>query len=818
MPSRLALAAAALAASAAAAASAHADELSTALDQPLVEISHTVDVAVKDGVATYKVRRAFANGGTVADEARLRIDLPYGAAATGLRIRARDRWYEGELMEAEAAAKLYQELTGRGRWEPKDPALLSWIWADQLRLQIFPVFPGGTSTVEYTLTVPTRYQNGRVFLSYPRGRGTHGLAVPVMTIRPAWGDATTIVKVDGARMAPDTPIVLAPPVVPRWLAAIGPDAGASYASSVIEVEDTLETRRVFTTARVTIDLEHTFKGDVRVALVTPRGDQLDVFDGTGGGDNDVRGTFDVALPTDGKGGGLKGAGTWRLVVSDHAALDAGTLASWTLQLGDGAIVKQSAADTPIFVPDAPEHAADGGTAAIELAPPVIDAVAARFGRVVASKAHAFSRLEVDAAPVLRPLPVKPQVVFAIDASHSVGEAGIASQLAIARAYLAHVPDAEVELVAYRRHAARVFGTFVPAASFEAKLDAARGAGALDPGNGSALDEGARAAAAALVKRKGPLRIVITTDNRLRTRWQNALGLAALAGAPPGTVVHVVENDRNSGADTALTRDDAHDLAPLALAHHGIGATLVGESRAGKKLPAIVLGLVRPVRIDHFAVTGLALDADQRAASVPAVLREGAGFRIVVDAPAAPEKVELTGMIWGDRFRRVVTADAAFSVAAAGWVFSEDDHQDLTPAEMMTVATMGRAVSPVTSYLAIEPGVRPSTIGLETRGTGSGYGVGGARHTLSGRGGGGRVPPDPMAMLADAAKQCVDRHQPAAGWAVTLDMETTSAEVVDVVPVAGEALPVASCLVEAVWALRLTSNFVEPRHTYRLAFR
>ena len=34
--------------------------------------------------------------------------------------------------------------------------------------------------------------------------------------------------------------------------------------------------------------------------------------------------------------------------------------------------------------------------------------------------------------------------------------------------------------------------------------------------------------------------------------------------------------------------------------------------------------------------------------------------------------------------------------------------------MMVLARRGRAVSPVTSYLAIEPGVRPSTEGLEER--------------------------------------------------------------------------------------------------------
>ena len=68
---------------------ARADELRTAREQPLAEVAHTVEIRIADGVATYKVRRQFANRGTVADEAGLAIDLPSGAAATGLRIRAR---------------------------------------------------------------------------------------------------------------------------------------------------------------------------------------------------------------------------------------------------------------------------------------------------------------------------------------------------------------------------------------------------------------------------------------------------------------------------------------------------------------------------------------------------------------------------------------------------------------------------------------------------------------------------------------------------------------------------------------------------------
>ncbi|MGB1016440.1 MAG: VIT domain-containing protein, partial [Nannocystaceae bacterium] len=145
---------------------ASADTLTPTLSQPVREVSHAVDVRIVDGVARYTVRRTFANAGVRADEASVSIDLPPGAAATGLRIRARDRWYRGELLEAELARKTYQELTSLGAFDPKDPALLQWVWADRLHLQVFPIFPKGANTVEYTLTAPVRYREGRYVLTY----------------------------------------------------------------------------------------------------------------------------------------------------------------------------------------------------------------------------------------------------------------------------------------------------------------------------------------------------------------------------------------------------------------------------------------------------------------------------------------------------------------------------------------------------------------------------------------------------------------------------------------------------------------------------
>src|SRR5687768_8452233 len=116
--------------------------------------------------------------------------------------------------------------------------------------------------------------------------------------------------------------------------------------------------------------------------------------------------------------------------------------------------------------------------------------------------------------------------------------------------------------------------------------------------------------------------------------------------------------------------------------------------------------------------------------------------------------------------------------------------------MMTVALLGRAVSPVTSYVAAEPGTRPSTIGIPSRGVighgsgaGGGYGYGGGR---------GRLAPRPdLRHLVDTTA-CERTVRPAAGWRVALDVETTRDEIVDVIAAARDAMT--ACLVETAWAV------------------
>lgn len=765
---------------------AHADELRTARDQPLHEVSHTVDITLANGTATYKVRRQFANPGKVSDEAALSIDLPYGAAATGLRIKAHDKWYEGDLMEAEAAAKLYQELTGVGPFAPKDPALLRWLWADKLELRVFPVMPHGISTVEYTLTVPTRYANGKYVLSYPRtnAEAMKQLVTPVITVH-----ADGALALDGGPLVANKPTALIPP--PRDELATDPAAG--YAVSKLVIAASSHTDQEFTKARVDVDIRHTYRGDLALELVTPDGARLSLFDHNGSGANNVHDHFDVELPP-----GTRGAGMWRLVASDHVALDTGSLESWKLTLG---ATSAKSADVPKFIPDAPESPGDAGVASITVSPKPFVTWLGRLGRVVASPEHAFARLELDVAAQLVPLPKQAQVVFVVDASYSAGEEFLQSELAMVQAYLQHVPDAEVELVAVRRHPQRVFGRFVRGSDLKKLLPA------IALGNGSNLEEGAALAAQLLADRKGPTRVVLASDELFREALTPALAEAALAKLSPSTIVHVVRPTLDGDDVVSLLRKDDEPFAPLATHHHGIYAQLSGlPAKDGiKALAPPVLELVRPTRIEKVVVTGgFKLD--------DTTLVEGSGLRLMEVRTDAPERAVLSGVMWSDPVKLELATDAKFSRETAAFVFGADEYGQLSNEEQLKVAFMGHAVSPVTSFVAAEPGTRPSIDGM-------GWGtIGAGRYGTIGHGSGsgsgyGMARVQPKIHVDPAA--CLAQFPPPTGvWTAHLVVETTRTEIVDV---RGASDPLSTCLAETIWTQRLGGEFDRDHDSFEVNF-
>jgi hypothetical protein len=101
-----------------------------------------------------------------------------------------------------------------------------------------------------------------------------------------------------------------------------PDNNPTGVSSTIAVPDSGTVGSV----RVTVNITHTYQGDLRVVL-HHNGRSAVLHDRAGGSQDHIRTTFTAA--------GFDGQalqGDWRLEVSDHANIDTGTLDSWALEV------------------------------------------------------------------------------------------------------------------------------------------------------------------------------------------------------------------------------------------------------------------------------------------------------------------------------------------------------------------------------------------------------------------------------------------------------------------------------------------------------
>jgi subtilisin family serine protease len=78
--------------------------------------------------------------------------------------------------------------------------------------------------------------------------------------------------------------------------------------------------------KLSLDLAHTYRGDLVVSLTSPSGKTATVHNRTGGSADDLKGTFDLSAFK-----GEKTKGTWTLTVEDKARADTGTLKSWGLE-------------------------------------------------------------------------------------------------------------------------------------------------------------------------------------------------------------------------------------------------------------------------------------------------------------------------------------------------------------------------------------------------------------------------------------------------------------------------------------------------------
>lgn len=311
--------------------------------------------------------------------------------------------------------------------------------------------------------------------------------------------------------------------------------------------------------------------------------------------------------------------------------------------------------------------------------PVGDArLGTRAGRF-AHKAIEAARVELALSSTISAVPDDLATVFVVDGSRSVDPETLITQAEVIASYAKLAPKSEVQVVAFDRDAQPLLGKWTEAKAAAPVI--ARELAALTPKNGSDLDRGLAEAGRLLADRTGTRRVVVFTDQLMPDRLA-VLDPATLATTvPTGTVVHVVAVDSGTAE---LVRDDEITLAPLADATAGMPVRATG----GTDEPIDALALVRPISLDHVRViapTAEAIDStsvagtncvDPRDPDRVLDLYEGEACTWWATAPSTLDTIAVEGLLWGTKWRRVISLGDPGSVDVAREAWSVIDHDQM----------------------------------------------------------------------------------------------------------------------------------------------
>lgn len=420
----------------------------------------------------------------------------------------------------------------------------------------------------------------------------------------------------------------------------------------------------------------------------------------------------------------------------------------------------------------------------------------------------LTRLRVAAAPKISVAPVNARVVVLIDASHSFGARGRLDAVSAARAYLSRFPGALVEVATFDRGVTPRHGRLLPVAQVLRDLETLQ----VVPRNGSHLDRALEYADGLL--RDAPegsaRRVLVLSDARARRALTHERLSQTLAASRALVHVGIVE----SGGSDELARNDEHPLAAFTRPTGGLvwNATVSLDATPDERA-RVFESWVRPTSVDHLVLTPSDEDVEEnfmlRDGVSSEVLREGEAVELLGIAPVVHEEARVRGELWSEPVELAFERDEKAAKRWAALVFGTPLLHSLTEPEMMLLARHGGAVSPVTSYLAIEPGVRPSTEGLDhSSGVGWGYGVGYGRSGARGHGAGKSF--DEAAylrtLLGESLASCGGN-----GRTASVELETTLHEIVDLSPVVLDGADdpkLSACVSERLWNAALPRAFIE----------
>ena len=128
-----------------------------------------VHADILDQAAKVRVVQVFQNPSPVPMEAQVLFPLPEGAAVSALTLLVDGKEMTGRILSKEDARRIYEEIVRRRR----DPALLEYMGRDLFQTSVFPVPPGGESTVQIRYSQLLKKDRGLIDFLLPLGTAKH---------------------------------------------------------------------------------------------------------------------------------------------------------------------------------------------------------------------------------------------------------------------------------------------------------------------------------------------------------------------------------------------------------------------------------------------------------------------------------------------------------------------------------------------------------------------------------------------------------------------------------------------------------------------
>lgn len=130
-----------------------------------------VHADIQDQAAKVRVSQVFQNPSSIPMEAQVLFPLPDGAAVGSLTLLVDGKELTGRLLGHDEARRTYEDIVRRRR----DPALLEYVDRDLFQTSVFPVSPGGHSTVQIQYSQLLKKDSGLIGFFLPLGTAKHSV-------------------------------------------------------------------------------------------------------------------------------------------------------------------------------------------------------------------------------------------------------------------------------------------------------------------------------------------------------------------------------------------------------------------------------------------------------------------------------------------------------------------------------------------------------------------------------------------------------------------------------------------------------------------